>query len=282
MKSVDPGILSHSECFTFQPSEVAAKRMKYLTWCGHYFCTNSYFMERETYPYVLVIFVREGNMDVRYCGKNYLIGKGDVLLIDCVNPHYYRAHDGLEFLYMHFDGVCSHEVTELIIQNNNSPVFRRSHNLKVGQEIFDCVKFFSKGGITNIFQEAFHIERILYFLSCEAEEKIIETSPMEKIITHIHENFTRTITVEELAKIANVSTSYLAHTFKKQTGYAPVEYVIKMRMERAMMLLTHSSKTVAEISEEVGYDSLPAFIKIFKRKTNYSPSVYRKLQKSNP
>lgn len=282
MKSVDPGILNHSECFSFQPSEVAARTMKYLTWCGHYFCTSSYFMERETYPYVLVIFVRDGHMDVRYCVKNYLIGKGDVLLIDCLNPHYYRAHDGLEFLYVHFDGHCSHEVTELIIQNNNSPVFRRSHNLKVGKEIFDCVQFFSKGGITNIFQEAFHIERILYLLSCEAEEKITETSPMEKIITHIHENFTRTITVEELAKLANVSTSYLAHTFKKQTGYAPVEYVLKMRMERAMMLLTHSNKTVSEISEEVGYDSLPVFIKIFKRKTNYSPSAYRKLQKSNP
>ena len=143
------------------------------------------------------------------------------------------------------------------------------------------MKFFSKGGMTNIFQDAFHIERLLYLLSCDAEEKIHEVSPMEKIITHIHENFTRTITVEELASLANVSPSHLAHTFKKQTGYAPVEYVLKMRMERAMMLLTHSSKTVAEISEEVGYDSVNAFIKIFKRKTNYAPSAYRKLQKSN-
>ena len=281
MKSVDPGILSKSECFSFQPSEIAAKTMKYLTWCGHYFCTDSYFMERETYPYVLVIFVREGNMDVRYNGKNYLISKGDVLLIDCVNPHYYRAHDGLEFLYAHFDGTSSHEVTDLIIQNNNSPVFRRSHNLKVGQEIFDCVQFFLKGGITNIFQEAFQIERILYLLSCEAEEKITETSPLEKVITYIHENFTRTVKIEELAEIVNVSPSHLAHTFKKQTGYAPVEYVLKMRMERAMMLLTHSSKTVAEISYEVGYESIPAFIKIFKRKTGYPPSTYRKLQKSS-
>ena len=281
MKSVDPGILSKSVCFSFQPSEIAAKTMKYLTWCGHYFCTDSYFMERETYPYVLVIFVREGNMDVRYNGKNYLISKGDVLLIDCVNPHYYRAHDGLEFLYAHFDGTSSHEVTDLIIQNNNSPVFRRSHNLKVGQEIFDCVQFFLKGGITNIFQEAFHIERILYLLSCEAEEKITETSPLEKVITYIHENFTRTVKIEELAEIVNVSPSHLAHTFKKQTGYAPVEYVLKMRMERAMMLLTHSSKTVAEISYEVGYESIPAFIKIFKRKTGYPPSTYRKLQKSS-
>ena len=91
--------------------------MKYLTWCGHYFCTNNCFMERETYPYVLIIFVR--------------------------------------------DGICSHEVTELIIQNNNSPVFRRSHNIKVGQEIFDRVQFFLKGGMTNIFQDSFHIERLL-------------------------------------------------------------------------------------------------------------------------
>ena len=103
---------------------------------------------------------------------------------------------------------------------------------------------------------------------------------MEKIITHIHENFTRTITIEELAQMAHVSPSHLAHTFKKQTGYAPVEYVLKMRMERAMMLLTHSNKTVAEISYEVGYESIPAFTKIFKRKTNYSPNAYRKLQKA--
>ena len=49
-----------------------------------------------------------------------------------------------------------------------------------------------------------------------------------------------------------------------------------------MMLLTHSNKTVSEIAEEVDYESLKAFIKIFKRKTNHSPTAYRKLRKSNP
>ncbi|MBE8950918.1 MAG: AraC family transcriptional regulator [Quinella sp. 3Q1] len=42
-----------------------------------------------------------------------------------------------------------------------------------------------------------------------------------------------------------------------------------------------STRRLREISEEVGYDSVNAFIKIFKRKTNYSPSAYRKLQKSS-
>ena len=72
MKSVDPGILSKSECFTFQPSEIAAKTMKHLTWCGHYFCTNSYFMERETYPYVPVIadFPTKPRNLTKFFGRN--------------------------------------------------------------------------------------------------------------------------------------------------------------------------------------------------------------------
>ena len=45
-------------------------------------------------------------------------------------------------------------------------------------------------------------------------------------------------------------------------------------------ILAYSNKSITEISEEVGYDSVNAFIKIFKRKTNYPPNTYRKLQKN--
>ena len=47
MKSVDPGILPQSHCSTFQPSEFARKNLIYMTWCGHYYCTGQYYMDRE-------------------------------------------------------------------------------------------------------------------------------------------------------------------------------------------------------------------------------------------
>ena len=91
MKSVDPGILPHSNCSTFQPSEFAREHLIYMTWCGHYFCTDKYYMDRGSYPECLLLFVRGGNMDVRYQGVEYTIGKGDLLLLDCLHPLLSRA-----------------------------------------------------------------------------------------------------------------------------------------------------------------------------------------------
>ena len=278
MKSVDPGILEQSVCFTFQPSEFALKNMKYLTWCGHYYCTSRYFMERDTYPYNLLLYVKKGNMDVRYNNKSYLLKKGDVLLIDCVNPHYYRAHEGLEFYYIHFDGVTSHETTELLIQNNESPVFKTYNDISIGNELFQCVEFFKNGGITNIFQEAYQIERFNYLISKIMVERSVEISPVEKAILYIHENAYKNIKIDDIAKHINLSPSYIAHIFKKQTSYAPLEYAIKLRIEQAMMLLTHSNKSITQIADEVGYTSLVPFVNIFKRKTGFTPLNYRKMQ----
>ena len=73
MKSVDPGILPQSHCSTFQPSEFARKNLIYMTWCGHHYCTGQYYMDRESYPEALLLFVRNGEMDVKYNNKAYTI-----------------------------------------------------------------------------------------------------------------------------------------------------------------------------------------------------------------
>ena len=116
MKSVDPGILPQSICFSFTPSDLAQKLYFYPTWCGHYYCTDNYFMKRETYPPLLILFIREGELYVEYQNQSFNAQKGDVILLDCSKPHYYHARNGLEFLYMHFDGSNSHEICQHILE----------------------------------------------------------------------------------------------------------------------------------------------------------------------
>lgn len=60
MQSVDPGILSESVCFPFTPSQSAKELLFYPTWCGHYYCTGSYFMKRDSYPPLLIVYIRKG------------------------------------------------------------------------------------------------------------------------------------------------------------------------------------------------------------------------------
>lgn len=88
-------------------------------------------------------------------------------------------------------------------------------------------------------------------------------------------------TVENLAKRVNMSRSGFAARFKWLMGEAPLQYVTRWRMVRAVELLRSPNLTVGEVAERVGYDSETAFSKAFKRQMGQPPNQYRK-QYYNP
>lgn len=280
MKSVDPGILPQSECFTFQPSDFAKEALMYVTWCGHYFCTDQYYMKRDTYPYLLMIFVRRGKMDVRYHGVSHVAEKGDVILMDCMHPHYYHAQNDLEFVYLHFDGGSSHAIVNYLVDNNNnSPIFRQKNNIEIGKMLYDRVQLCGRNSVRNALHDSYWIDTLLHKLSVETIPQIQEDSPIDLAICYIREHVGEPISLDDLARLTNFSSCYLSHAFKKQTGYSPSEYVINTRLERAQILLTYSHKLVNEIAFDVGYNSASSFTNVFIRKIGCTPKEYRKMQR---
>lgn len=279
MKSVDPGIFQRSECFSFLPSEMAKEAdLMYATWCGHYFCTNQYYMERDTYPNALLMFIRNGKMDIRYGGQSYQAKRGDIVLMDCVHPHYYRAHDGLEFLYLHYDGGATHYLTDYLIEMNGSPIFLMENNLEISKELYDFVQAHIRGTVFNPFHLSHWISGLLYKLSVAAIPPIKEDSPVDQAIKYIVENVGKQITLDDLARLTNFSPFYLSHTFKKQTGYSPSEYIINVRLDHAQVMLMHTRKTISEIADAVGYSSSSSFINVFTKKVGMTPKAYRTQQ----
>ena len=163
MKSIDPGILPKSYCFPMTPSEQAKKLYFYPTWCGHYFCTKNYFMHRQKYLYLLVIFIRSGSLHVEYRGEAVDALRGDVVLLDCTEPHYYQATDGLEFLYMHYDGSNAREITLHIIDVLGWHI-QREGNLMIGKLLYDMVEFYESGGIESMFASSARIYQLFELL----------------------------------------------------------------------------------------------------------------------
>ena len=83
-------------------------------------------------------------------------------------------------------------------------------------------------------------------------------------------------TIEELAKASGVSRSHLDREFKRILGIAPGEYVRQLECERAKQALRHSKRSVTEISDELGFESVQAFAMFFKRVSGLTPQAYRK------
>ncbi|THF74932.1 response regulator transcription factor [Cohnella fermenti] len=88
-------------------------------------------------------------------------------------------------------------------------------------------------------------------------------------------NLGRRIGLDEVAEQLHLNASYFSRLFKKEVGITFIEYVTRMKMERAKELLDQTSRTVGEICEMLGYDNQSYFIKTFKGHAGVTPAEYR-------
>ena len=63
--------------------------------------------------------------------------------------------------------------------------------------------------------------------------------------------------------------------FKEQTGYPPLQYINKLRIERAKQLLADAGLSVSECAETLGFTDVNYFSRLFRKFTGVSPSKYK-------
>ena len=102
MKNYEIGILPESSYFSFSPNAQTKELFLYPTMCGHLFCTREYYIKRNYFPRLLLIYVCSGTFHLKLEAQEYHASDGQVLLFDCTKPHHYYATDALEFYYLHF------------------------------------------------------------------------------------------------------------------------------------------------------------------------------------
>lgn len=100
---------------------------------------------------------------------------------------------------------------------------------------------------------------------------ITEKFEIEKIIEYIHQCFGKKLTVAKLAKLANMSESHFIRVFKKETGLAPREFLIKTRLDKARKLLRSKTRTITEVSLQCGFSSTSHFSSSFTRHMGIKP-----------
>lgn len=102
-----------------------------------------------------------------------------------------------------------------------------------------------------------------------------ESRRVEKIQTYISEHYHETIRLETLANLVGMTPVSFSRFFKLHTGKTLSEYIIDIRLGFASRLLIDSSRSVAEICYECGFNNLSNFNRIFKRKKDCSPKEFR-------
>lgn len=99
---------------------------------------------------------------------------------------------------------------------------------------------------------------------------------VQAVEIYIKENFTKNLTLSEIASQLNISVDYLGKIFKKYRNETPIKYIIRLRINEAKRLLsTQVDLEIGTIGEMVGYADPYYFSRIFKNQTGQYPSEYR-------
>ena len=105
------------------------------------------------------------------------------------------------------------------------------------------------------------------FLGCSS--KILSA------IDYMKTNYSRAITLEDIAEYVGISRIYLSQIFKKETGINISDFLIQYRLKKAKKLLLTSNLKVYTIAEMCGFGSVQYFGQIFKKMTGFSPYQFK-------
>ncbi len=100
------------------------------------------------------------------------------------------------------------------------------------------------------------------------------------VIGALENNYAKEWSLDELTAIAHMSRSNLMRVFRKATGQTPIEYLIRLRIQRAMELLRNSDLSITEIALEIGFNDSNYFTRQFRRVLGESPRSFRQANAS--
>lgn len=271
MKIIDKGVLETLFIDFSQPSEFAKKALLYPGDFGHYICNGDYRIERESLNLFLLFYILNGNIFVKTKLFEVNAKAGEIVLLDCREPHIYGCANAGEFLWFHFNGVAASPYVEHLYEKCGIH-YRgfRAENLRLRfQEIISAAAkpFVNEPVVSH------NIDGILTALAAESAVTVNEF--LRPTLEYIANHFDEPISIEELAALSLMSPSNLIRYFRRCLDETPHEYILLYRLKQSKRLLVSTTESIERIAELCGFNSASHFARAFKKENQMTPKEFR-------
>ncbi|WP_141504333.1 AraC family transcriptional regulator [Paenibacillus luteus] len=130
--------------------------------------------------------------------------------------------------------------------------------------------------------ERFHVKTLFYQFVYELlrqmdqqQVSVLRPNLTSQLIRYMQEHYAEPLTRETLAHTFHYSVPYLSKHFRRETGASIIDYLIRIRMNKAGALLQQTDLSLQEISASVGYADVSYFIRMFKKHTGVTPKQFK-------
>jgi AraC-like DNA-binding protein len=107
-------------------------------------------------------------------------------------------------------------------------------------------------------------------------EKERPLNQISELLGYLERHYAEPLTIDDLTRVAYMSQSMLFRVFRQVMGRSPVDYLIRLRIDKAAQILCREPLRIAEVSEAVGFSDSNYFSRQFRRVMGVGPREYRR------
>jgi len=256
----------------------------HITNIGYFPKAGAHLVTRdEPISQYIQIYCHHGEGWCKLNEKKQTIKAGQYFIIPANTPHSYGSYknSSWEVSWVHFDGgICCDLAANLCDNKYGSAI--DGGELTHAFELFaDIISRLERGltldscsyasmRIWNFFADIIHYRNI----SAEGDQDAVQQA-----IDIMYEHVEGQLNLDDVSEQVDLSPTYLCRTFKNKTGHSPIDYFIRLKIQRACQYLDLTDLRVKEVSLKVGYDDPYYFSRIFKKIMGCSPAKYRQQSK---
>lgn len=255
--------------------------------CGYYRVHTTPVIEtphpegRNDYQ-LLYIAAGKGEFYFKGSKEPTIVTKGNMILFRPGEPqvYYYYAVDKTEVYWVHFTGWKVEEYLkryelphdENVFYTGVSPDYPWIYNQMIRELQLQRV---NHEDMISLYMHHIFIT-INRYIKERRETKNDTINDIERAAHYFKDNYNKQISIEQYAAEHLMSVNWFIHSFKSVMKMSPMQYIISLRIAMAKGYLENSTKNIAEISNEVGYENALYFSRLFRKYTGMTPTEYRK------
>ena len=250
-------------------------------------------------PYSRIYLVTEGEAWIHLPSGRYRLTPGHLYLIPANTLHGYECGGPFSHYYLHVYEEREYETSLFSKYNLPVEVESRPEDLLLMQRLCELLPDLALPGsnpalynnrstfLKNMYDLKRHdmsnrieirgINIILLsrFMAGAQVKQMLDDSRVVKVIDYIHSHIYEDISLDELADVSCLSKGYVIGLFKEKVGMPPQQYINRLKIEKAQLMLLTDNTQVKNIAYELGFSDHSYFIRLFKKITGFTPQRYR-------
>ncbi|MDF2725327.1 MAG: AraC family transcriptional regulator [Paenibacillus sp.] len=235
----------------------------------------------RVHDYYLLHYVVSGAGELECAGKKHIVGQGSCFFIFPGHVVSYSANPNDPWFYrwVGFRGPLADIVTRKINVSPDNPILQALQPRRTAALMYRMQSVLHKG-LRSCDFEVNGLIRILLsqWLDAPEPEKSRLSSETDRKVQQalrwLSLQYSEPISIDQLAATLGYNRTYFSKVFKQHTGWTPVGFLHRIRMEHARILLTQPL-TIEQVAYSVGYTDALYFSKQFKKWSGFSPTEYR-------